>query len=145
MPYSGASSGYRVYIIFIKRNGIFIILFLINLPTTNRFLSVYYFLAGSLQPSSPPDTSTLTLSAPASSITVSSINESLIEQNELIVESQAEINRPPKKVNHGKAQKQENLSPKSALSLRRSPRFKVSCAEIFLSSYAFFLFVHAMI
>ncbi|XXG84069.1 hypothetical protein AAC387_Pa10g1669 [Persea americana] len=80
--------------------------------------------SGSLQPNSPPDTSTLTLSAPASSITVSSINESLIEQNESIVESQAEINRPPKKVNRGKAQKQENLSPKSALSLRRSPRFK---------------------
>lgn len=80
---------------------------------------------GSLQPNSPPDTSTLTLSAPASSITVSNGNESLIEQNELIVESQAEISRPPKKVNHGKAQKQENLSPKSALSLRRSPRFKV--------------------
>ncbi|XP_077244238.1 kinetochore protein isoform X2 [Tasmannia lanceolata] len=71
-----------------------------------------------------PDSATITLSAPASSISVSSRSESLTKQNEFQVERRAEVDRPPKKINHGRGHKLETVSPKSASSVRRSPRTK---------------------
>ncbi|KAF8399744.1 hypothetical protein HHK36_015615 [Tetracentron sinense] len=71
-----------------------------------------------------PDSSANSISAPVSSISTDSKSESLSKQNEL-QDQYEEIDRPPKKFNHGRAGKPAIVSPGSASSLRRSPRFKV--------------------
>ncbi|XP_058087808.1 kinetochore protein SPC25 homolog isoform X2 [Magnolia sinica] len=77
------------------------------------------------RPTTPqPESPTLTMSVPTS-IFSSSRSESVTKQNECLTESQAELDRPLKKVNHGgRGRKPATSSPKSASSLRRSPRLK---------------------
>ncbi|XP_052176312.1 kinetochore protein SPC25 homolog isoform X2 [Diospyros lotus] len=67
------------------------------------------------------DSSTVSLSAPVCSVSTDSRSESPSKQNKLQPE---EANRHHKKANHVRGGKPANLSPGSALSLRRSPRFK---------------------
>ncbi|KAF7123349.1 hypothetical protein RHSIM_Rhsim12G0166500 [Rhododendron simsii] len=67
------------------------------------------------------DSSTISVSAPVSSISTDSRSESLPKKKENEVE---EIKRRSKKVNYGTGGKPAILSPGSALSFRRSPRFK---------------------
>ncbi|KAL6973185.1 hypothetical protein U1Q18_027365 [Sarracenia purpurea var. burkii] len=66
--------------------------------------------------------STINVSAPASSVSIDSGSESASNPKEI---QPGETNRQSKKVNYGRAGKPTILSPRSASSLRRSPRFKV--------------------
>ncbi|XP_058194126.1 kinetochore protein SPC25 homolog isoform X2 [Rhododendron vialii] len=68
------------------------------------------------------DSSTISVSAPVSSISTDSQSESLPKKKENEVE---ETKRRSKKVNYATGGKPAILSPGSALSFRRSPRFKV--------------------
>ncbi|KAK9277996.1 hypothetical protein L1049_027553 [Liquidambar formosana] len=70
------------------------------------------------------DSSTITVSAPVSSVSTDDKSESPARQNDGQVPL-GEANRYSKKGNHGKVGKAAILSPGSASSLRRSPRFKV--------------------
>ncbi|XP_028066445.1 uncharacterized protein LOC114269332 isoform X3 [Camellia sinensis] len=65
--------------------------------------------------------STISVSAPVSSVSTDSRSESLSKQKELQAE---ETNRQYKKVNRGRGVKPAILSLGSASSLCRSPRFK---------------------
>ncbi|CAK9185615.1 unnamed protein product [Ilex paraguariensis] len=66
------------------------------------------------------DSSIISVSAPVSSVSTDR-SESLAKTTELQL---GENNRASRKVNHGRGGKQAILSPGSASSLRRSPRFK---------------------
>lgn len=70
------------------------------------------------------DSSTISLSAPVMSSSTD-ISESLTKRSDHQVEH-GELHRNFKKRNPGKDGKTATLSPGSAMSLRRSPRFKVS-------------------
>ncbi|THG15945.1 hypothetical protein TEA_008980 [Camellia sinensis var. sinensis] len=71
--------------------------------------------------------STISVSAPVSSVSTDSRSESLSKQKELQAE---ETNRQYKKVNRGRGVKPAILSLGSASSLCRSPRFKVSLVTV---------------
>lgn len=66
--------------------------------------------------------SSISLSAPASSVSTESRTETILSTNKLQPE---ETNRSPKKMKHGSVGKVALLSPGSASSFRRSARFKV--------------------
>ncbi|XP_059657925.1 kinetochore protein SPC25 homolog isoform X2 [Cornus florida] len=68
------------------------------------------------------DSSIISVSAPVSSVSTDSRCESPSKHKEL---QPGETNRYSKKVNHGRVGRKSILSPVSASSLRRSPRFKV--------------------
>lgn len=68
------------------------------------------------------DSCTISVSAPVSSISTDSRNESPPKKKEIQVE---ETKRRSKKANYGAGDKPAIMSPVSALSLRKSPRFKV--------------------
>lgn len=70
------------------------------------------------------DSSTISLSAPVMSISTD-ISESLTKRSEHQVQH-GEVHRNFRKHNPGNGGKTATLSPGSAMSLRRSPRFKVS-------------------
>ncbi|OVA20775.1 Chromosome segregation protein Spc25 [Macleaya cordata] len=78
-----------------------------------------------------PDSSTISISAPASSMSVDG-SESPKEQSQLPAQPGSAHKIPHKKVNHSRVGKSTILSPASASSLRRSPRFKVSRGEILI-------------
>ncbi|XP_042498877.1 kinetochore protein SPC25 homolog isoform X2 [Macadamia integrifolia] len=76
------------------------------------------------QATSYPDSTTISRSAPAASVSVDSTSDSSENENGLQSQS-GETRRPPRKVNHGRMSKSKVLSSTSAASIRRSPRFKV--------------------
>ncbi|KAF8365022.1 hypothetical protein HHK36_032977 [Tetracentron sinense] len=69
------------------------------------------------------DSYTISISAPVSSISAYSKSESLAKQSDIQAQS-GEIDRPPKRINHGRAGRPAILSPGSASSLHWSPCFK---------------------
>ncbi|XP_043704376.1 kinetochore protein SPC25 homolog isoform X2 [Telopea speciosissima] len=75
------------------------------------------------QATSHPDSTTISRSAPAASVSVDSRSDSSEKENALQSQS-GETCRPPGKVNHGRMTKSKVLSPTSAASFRRSPRLK---------------------
>ncbi|KAI8529060.1 hypothetical protein RHMOL_Rhmol12G0196200 [Rhododendron molle] len=77
------------------------------------------------------DSSTISVSAPVSSISTDSRSESLPKKKE---NEDEETMRRSKKVNYGTGGKPTILSPGSALSFRRSPRFKAGNATESVSS-----------
>lgn len=68
--------------------------------------------------------STISISAPVSSVSTDGRDESPSEKNELQIKHE-QTNRHFKMVIHEERGRQVSLSPGSALSLRRSPRFQV--------------------
>ncbi|KAJ4973590.1 hypothetical protein NE237_006764 [Protea cynaroides] len=71
-----------------------------------------------------PDSATISVSAPSASISIDSRSDSPERENVLKSQS-GETSKPTRKVNHGRTSKSKVLSPASAASIRKSPRFKV--------------------
>lgn len=80
------------------------------------------------------DYSTISGSAPALSMS-SDRSESLAKTHEHYHVQREEAGRQFKKHNPGKVTKAQSLSPGSALSLRRSPRFKVLSLVFFATCF----------